>query len=504
MNNNSNHKDNESMETFVQNDVFKELELAEKAVTDIYKFKEDFRVKTVYESFGGLYKFGDKFKFILSFLTASLATIGLFFLFYFDTFDGFINYVLIGLAAIFGLSVAIGLEFTKYVISPIVAKSWLRDKKVQKALLLTSIVIMCASVVSTVYGTYKIIELYYVPVLADVDSVGAEQSSDIADYQTKIAEAKADKAKIDKQRDKYHKRTGKPSGWIEHEVYNELTTNISDYEAEIRNLRGQIRADKKETKSDNQTTEIEHATNKYAFVWVGGIVAFLCELGLAIVLFLLQKYKYSTLKQIDTIQNPIATVLNIVSNPLTELKSSLLGGNNLVVSANQNVQPIPQNTGSNVPPMVTNQTSNVSPLNINPTSNVPPIVANSGGVQVGANVGDLQGNYSASTSYTNSLYTGGQNRRTAGFKIGANNGTNLTPKNKPKPLNTQTVKTNELSKIELKIMHYTAKVRESENRLKTLKQKAAIEKAKTALKNRQRNLQYWQKKKAEYQGKVIA
>lgn len=503
MNQNDSYKDNESMETFVQNDVFKELELAEKAVTDIYKFKEDFRVKTVYESFSGLYKFGDKFKFILSFLTASLATIGLFFLFYFDTFEGYINYVLIALAVIFGLSVAIGLEFTKYVISPIAAKSWLRDGKIQKSLIITLVVIMCASVGSTVYGTYKIIELYYVPVLVDVEAVGGDKKTEIANYQTKIDKAENEKTGIETRRKNYEKKSGKNGSWIQDKVYNQLVADISNFEAQIITLRGQIRTDKQTTKTDNQDTEIKHASNKYAFVWVGGIVALLCELGLAIVLFLLQKYKFSTLKQLDTIQSPLQTVLNLVQNPLTTLKSHLVGGNGLVIASSGGGH-IPQNVtnqGLNVPPIATNQAANVSPLNIT-TSNVPPLVTNST-QNISSNAPPIIAN-NQPQNYSNSLYTGGQNRRAAGFRIGENNTANSSLQNTGKRVSVQSVSTNDLAKIELKILHYKKQVRDTQNRLNKLKQKSAIIEAKKVLKNRQQNLKNWQKKKADFQGKTIS
>lgn len=470
MKNNDVHKDNESRETFVQNDVFKELELAENAVQDIYQFKEDFRVKTVYEKFAGLYKFGGKFKYILSFLTASLACIGLFFLFYFDTFEGFINYVLIGLAAIFGLSVAIALEYSKYVIAPLVAKSWLRDKKIQKGLVIASLVIILISVSSTIYGTYKIIELYYVPVLVDGKTVGGEQLELITSYQTKIADAKTEKEGIEKRRKSYEKRSGKNGSWIQDEVYNQLVVDVSGYEAQIATLRGQIRTDKESTELKNESTLKTHENAKYGFVWVGGIVALLCEIVLLTVLFLLQKYKFSTLKQLDTIQAPLQTVLQLVENPLTQLKSTLIGSGQLVINQGANVSPLAINQNANIPPI---QMQNKEP---GTNENQPPKME--------------------------------KKQRPIGFQF-APKKTPEIEKEKPigkedKPIEVQRVGVDELSKIELKIIHFTSQVKQSENRLKTLKQKAAIEKCKAALKNRKNKLRYWKKKKEAYQGKIIA
>lgn len=99
-----------------------------------------------------------------------------------------------------------------------------------------------------------------------------------------------------------------------------------------------------------------------------------------------------------------------------------------------------------------------------------------------------------------------------GFKIGQNSQPKSPPKKEPKveaknsdnPMKLQEVKTDELSKIELKIMLYEGRVKEAQNKLSKLTQKAAIQKTKKALKNRQRNLQYWRNKKAEHQGKVVA
>jgi len=467
MNNNDVHKDN----NFVQKDVFKELELAENAVSDIYEFKEQFRVKTIYENFKGLYSFGNIFKYILSIITGSLAAIGFFFLLYIDGFTGFFNYFLMGLAVVFAASMSFGLEKARYTIVPIVVKSFLRDKKVQKGLFIAALSLQIISISSTIYGTYNVVNLFYVPVLANVEAVGGEQNALIADYQNKIKNAKDEKSAIEKRRSKYEKSSGKNGSWIQDEVYNQLVADISTFEAQITDLREQIRADKQVTKADNKDTEKEHAASKYTFVWVSSIVSLLAEILLTTILFFLIKYKFSTLKQLDTIQSPIATVLNLVDNPLTQLKSSLIGGNSLVIA---------QSGGANIG--INQNTPGFKIVGENQGANVTNFSANQG-----ANIG------------VNSLYTGSQ----IGFKTGTNNGTNSTPKSGAKMVSVQTVSTNELSKIELKILHYSKQVRDSENRLKTLKQKAAIEKTKTALKNRQKNLQYWEKKKADFQGKTI-
>ncbi|MGB0839177.1 MAG: hypothetical protein ACPGXL_03495 [Chitinophagales bacterium] len=187
------NKGNEK-QPFLQSDVFKELANSKKVVTEIQEFKDDLRVKTIYENYNGLYKFGHKFKFVLSFLTASLAAIGLFFLFYIEGFTGVLNYTFIGLAAIFGLSFAIGMEYAKYILSPIISKSWLRDKSIKPLLSVAYFCLIVGSIGSTTYGLIKVIDLYYVPSLVNTDDVGTEQEILIAEYQTKIA--KADTAKI--------------------------------------------------------------------------------------------------------------------------------------------------------------------------------------------------------------------------------------------------------------------------------------------------------------------
>jgi len=510
----SNYKGNENDTNFVQKDVFTELSLAENAVTDIYNFKEKFRVKTIYENFNSLYKFGGGFKFILSFITGSLAAIGFFFLLYIDGFSGFFNYFLMGLAVLFAASMSFGLEKARYTVVPIVVKSWLRDKKVQKGLLLAALSLQIVSISSTIYGTYQVVNLFYVPTLGDSGGVGAEQGVLIANYESKIEAAKADKAEIDVERDKYHKKSGKPSGWIEHEVYNQLTTDISDFEAQIVDLRQQVRDDKKELKTDNKEIEKEHAASKYVFVWVSSIVSLLAEILLSVILFFLIKYEFSTLKQLDTIQSPLQTVLNLVQNPLTALKSHLVGGNGLVIAqsgggqvpqmvTNQTGNFDPLNmTASNVPPIITNQGANIPPLNTG-ASNVPPLVTNSA-TNTGANIPPISANNQPQNYTSNSLYTGSPNRRTAGFRIGENNSTNTPPKNKPKRVSVQSVSTDDLAKIELKILHYKKQVRDTQNRLKKLKQKGAILEAKKTLKNRQQNLKNWEQKKADYQGKTIA
>jgi len=468
MNQNDSYKGNENQDNFVQKDVFRELELAENAVSDIYEFKEQFRVKTIYENFKGLYSFGNIFKYILSIITGSLAAIGFFFLLYIEGFTGFFNYFLMGLAVLFAASMSFGLEKARYTIVPIVVKSFLRDKKVQKGLFLAALLLQIVSISSTIYGTYNVVNLYYVPSLQDVEAVGGEQNQDIADYQTKIEKAENEKAAIEKRRAKYEKSSGKNGSWIQHKDYTLLTSNISDFEAQMVALREQIRADKKETKADNKDTEKVHAQSKYTFVWVSSIVSLLAEILLSVILFFLIKYKFSTLKQLDTIQSPIQTVLNLVDNPLTQLKSSLIGGNQLVIATNQGA-------------------------NIGINQNTP------GFKVVGQNQAENVTNFSTNQG-ANSLYTGSQ----IGFKTGANNGTNSTLKTPHNLLKPQTVTADELGKIQLKIFHYEKMVRESESKAKTLKQTAAIERNKTALKNRKNKLRYWQKKKTEYQGKTIA
>lgn len=475
----SNYKGNENDANFVQKDVFTELSLAENAVTDIYNFKEKFRVKTIYENFKGLYSFGSVFKFILSLITASFASIGFFFLLYIDGFTGFFNYALMILAGLFAASFSFGLEKARYTIVPIVVKSWLRDKKVQRGLLLAALSLQVISISSTIYGTYQVVNLFYTPTLADVEAVGGEQDKDIADYQTKINEAKAEKQAIENRRAKYEKSSGKTGAWIQKEDYTLLTANITDYEAQITTLREQIRADKKETKADNKDTEIQHAASKYVFVWVSSIVSLLAEILLSAILFFLIKYEFSTLKQLDTIQSPMATVLNLVDNPLTALKSHLIGGgHNLVIASN---------TAANVPPLATNQTGSFDPLNMNQGANVTNFSTNQG-----VNIG------------VNSLYKGSQ----IGFKTNANqatkSGQNSSQKTTHKRVSVQSVSTNDLAKIELKILHYKKQVRDVENRLKTLKQKGAILEAKKTLKNRLQNLKNWEEKKADFQGKIIS
>ena len=370
----SNYKGNENEQTFVQKDVFKELELAENAVTDIYQFKEDFRVKTIYEKYGGLYKFGDKFKYVLSFITASLASIGFFFLFYFDSFEGVFNYILLGLSVVFAAAMCVGLEYARYVIAPIVAKSYLRDGKLQKALIIAALSIQIASISSTVYGTYKVIELYYTPKLADENSVGGEDSQQIANYEAKIKEAKAEKQGIEKRRAKYEKSSGKNGSWIQDEDYRRLTAQISDFEASIVNLRENIRIDKKTLRSDNNAVLAQHGKDKYLFVWVSLVIALLSEILLTTILFLLQKYKYSTLKQLDVIQSPLQTILQLVENPLTQLKANLIGvgGSHSLtpniatnVVTNNNKKPI----GFNNTPKPSNEPIKPPTENSNKTSN---------------------------------------------------------------------------------------------------------------------------------------
>ncbi|MGB0839176.1 MAG: hypothetical protein ACPGXL_03490 [Chitinophagales bacterium] len=286
------------------------------------------------------------------------------------------------------------------------------------------------------------------------------------------------KSNIDKARKDYKTKTGNNSSWIDAKVYNQLTNDIAIYESQVIELRKEKRTDKKQAETDNAGTTIEHAANKYALVWVGVAVSFICELLLITVLHFFQLYKFKTLEQLDTIQSPLKTVFNLVDNPLTELRAHLLGGNGgLVIASGVNTSGLQIGVPT---PNVNNQ------IEQDLVTEKPHYSGAKIGFQYGQKVEEKTGEKDAGISKESKL---NQQSQTLEFQ-------QVTKSSPNKSID-------ELAKIQLNIMRYEKRVNETETKINSLKQQAAIKRQKQVLKNRRDTLRYWQKKKEAYQRKVI-